>query len=44
MLNTYKEEMYITIRTEKLSVYKLHMRVKFTVFWDVTLCNLLPHI
>jgi hypothetical protein len=44
MLNTYKEEMYVTIRTEKQSEYKLHMRLKVTVLWDATLCSLLPQI
>jgi hypothetical protein len=44
MPNTYKEEMYVTIRTEKQSEYKLHMRVKVTVRWDATLCNPLPQI
>ena len=44
MLNIYKKEMHVTVRTEKLSVHKLHMRVKVTVCWDVTLCGLLPQI
>lgn len=44
MLNAYKQEMYITIRTEKQSVYKLHIRLKVTVFWGVTFCSLLPQI
>jgi len=44
MLSTYKVEMYITIRTEKQSVYNPYMRVKVTVFNDMTLCSLFPQI